>query len=133
MSYFKVKIKSNFLVKLVCLFIHPRYFQDLQPQVKLKLLLSFFHISRRNLELWRVQLETILEVALRDSEPWVSMLAELMKTFPGTGEIVDKGRNLKRHKEFTASSYTIKESPILTREGGIGPSASIPIKITEYL
>jgi len=62
-------------------------FQDLQPQVKLKLLLSFFHISRRNLELWRVQLETILEVALRDSEPWVSMLAELMKTFPGTGQL----------------------------------------------
>ena len=53
--------------------------------MKLKLLLSFFHISRRNLELWRVQLETILEVALRDSEPWVSMLAELMKTFPGSG------------------------------------------------
>jgi hypothetical protein len=22
---------------------------------------------------------------MRDSEPWVSMLAELMKTFPGTG------------------------------------------------
>ena len=61
------------------------FIQDLQPQVKLKLLLSFFHISRRNLELWRAQLETILEVALRDSEPWVSMLAELMKTFPATG------------------------------------------------
>jgi len=62
-------------------------FQDLQPQVKLKLLLSFFHISRRNLELWRTQLETILEVALRDSEPWVSMLAELMKTYPSTGQL----------------------------------------------
>ena len=62
------------------------FIQDLQPQVKLKLLLSFFHISRRNLELWRAQLETILEVALRDSEPWVSMLAELMKTFPATGK-----------------------------------------------
>jgi len=62
-------------------------FQDLQPQVKLKLLLSFFHISRRNLELWRGQLETILEVALRDSEPWVSMLAELMKTYPASGQL----------------------------------------------
>merc|ERR1712083_1035907 len=35
-------------------------FQDLQPQVKLKLLLSFLHIGRRNLEQWRPQLEAIL-------------------------------------------------------------------------
>jgi len=62
-------------------------FQDLQPQVKLKLLLSFFHIGRRNLELWRPQLEAILEVALEDSEPWVSMLADLMSTFPSTGQL----------------------------------------------
>jgi negative elongation factor A len=62
-------------------------FQDLQPQVKLKLLLSFFHIGRRNLELWKPQLEAILEVALGDSEPWVSMLADLMGTFPATGQL----------------------------------------------
>ena len=36
--------------------------QDLQPQVKLKLLLAFFHISRRNLETWRPQLDQILDV-----------------------------------------------------------------------
>ena len=46
-------------------------FQDLQPQVKLKLLLSFFHIPRRNLEQWRRELENILVVARDDSEPWV--------------------------------------------------------------
>jgi len=62
-------------------------FQDLQPQVKLKLLLSFLHIGRRNLEQWRPQLEAILEVALEDSEPWVSMLADLMGTFPSTGQL----------------------------------------------
>ena len=90
--------------------------QDLQPQVKLKLLLSFLHIGRRNLEQWRPQLEAILEVyntwwnlarfqyfhtwlidrnriwlnvqvALEDSEPWVSMLADLMGTFPSTGQL----------------------------------------------
>jgi len=60
-------------------------FQDLQPQVKLKLLLSFFHIGRKNLEQWKVQLEAILEVALVDSEPWVSMLADLLTTFPASG------------------------------------------------
>jgi len=62
-------------------------FQDLQPQVKLKLLLSFLHIGRRNLEQWRTGLEAILEVGLHDSEPWVSMLADLMRTFPSTGQL----------------------------------------------
>ena len=62
-------------------------FQDLQPQVKLKLLLSFFHIPRRNLEQWRRELESILTVAKDDSEPWVCMLAELMKTFPESGQL----------------------------------------------
>jgi len=62
-------------------------FQDLQPQVKLKLLLSFLHIGRRNLEQWRSGLEAILEVGLHDSEPWVSMLADLMRTFPSTGQL----------------------------------------------
>ncbi|KAK7863753.1 hypothetical protein R5R35_011156 [Gryllus longicercus] len=62
-------------------------FPDLQTQVKLKLLLSFFHIPRRNVEEWCVELEEILEVAQVDSEQWVSMLAEIMKTFPSTGSL----------------------------------------------
>jgi len=62
-------------------------FQDLQPQVKLKLLLSFLHIGRRNLEQWRSELEDILDVALQDSEPWVSMLADLLSSFPSSGQL----------------------------------------------
>lgn len=62
-------------------------FPDLQTQVKLKLLLSFFHIPRRNIAEWRTELEEILEVACVDSEQWVSMLAEMMKTFPSTGSL----------------------------------------------
>lgn len=62
-------------------------FPDLQTQVKLKLLLSFFHIPRRNVEEWCVELEEILEVAQVDSEQWVSMLAEIMRTFPSTGSL----------------------------------------------
>ena len=73
------QLNSDRLVKI------QHCFQDLQPQVKLKLLLSFFHIPRRNLEQWRRELENILTVAKDDSEPWVCMLAELMKTFPGKG------------------------------------------------
>ncbi|XP_054266132.1 negative elongation factor A [Macrosteles quadrilineatus] len=60
-------------------------FPDLQTQVKLKLLLSFFHIPRRNIEEWRVEMEEILEVAMVDSEQWVSMLAEMMRTIPSAG------------------------------------------------
>lgn len=32
-------------------------------------------------------MEEILEVACVDSEQWVSMLAEMMKTFPSTGSL----------------------------------------------
>ncbi|XP_054712532.1 negative elongation factor A-like [Uloborus diversus] len=60
-------------------------FLDLQSQVKLKLLLSFLHIPRRNVEEWKLELEEILEVALVDSDQWVSMLAELLKSYPSTG------------------------------------------------
>ncbi|TRY79357.1 hypothetical protein TCAL_07076 [Tigriopus californicus] len=63
-------------------------FCDLQPQVKLKLLLSLFHIQKRNLEAnWKTQLDAILQVAQEDSEPWVAMLAELLKTYPATGQL----------------------------------------------
>ncbi|XP_022911510.2 negative elongation factor A [Onthophagus taurus] len=62
-------------------------FPDLQTQVKLKLLLSFFHIPRRNIEEWRVELDQIIDVAIGDSELWVSMLAESLKTFPATGSL----------------------------------------------
>ncbi|GAB0086506.1 negative elongation factor A [Sergentomyia squamirostris] len=62
-------------------------FPDLQTQVKLKLLLSFFHIPRRHVEEWKKELEEIIEVAGLDSELWVSMVAETMKTFPATGSL----------------------------------------------
>uniref|UniRef100_A0A8D8QBK1 Negative elongation factor A n=2 Tax=Cacopsylla melanoneura TaxID=428564 RepID=A0A8D8QBK1_9HEMI len=74
-------------------------FPDLQTQVKLKLLLSFFHIPRRNMDEWKSELEEILEVATVDTEQWVSMVAELMKTYPATmslnteiGEVVENKR-----------------------------------------
>ncbi|XP_055380969.1 negative elongation factor A [Condylostylus longicornis] len=62
-------------------------FPDLQTQVKLKLLLSFFHIPRRLVEEWKTELEEIIEVAGLDSELWVSMLSETMKTFAATGSL----------------------------------------------
>lgn len=62
-------------------------FPDLQTQVKLKLLLSFFHIPRRLVEEWKAELEEIIELAAFDSELWVSMIAETIKTFPRTGSL----------------------------------------------
>ncbi|XP_011703605.1 PREDICTED: negative elongation factor A [Wasmannia auropunctata] len=73
-------------------------FPDLQTQVKLKLLLSFFHIPRRNVEEWRVELEEIIEVAAVDSELWVSMLSEAMKTFPSTGSLNTDIADLDEHR-----------------------------------
>jgi len=60
---------------------------ELQTQVKLKFLLSFFQFSRRNLEEWKTELEEILEVAIVDGDPWVSMVAEVLKTYPSTGAL----------------------------------------------
>ncbi|KYM94449.1 PREDICTED: negative elongation factor A [Cyphomyrmex costatus] len=75
-------------------------FPDLQTQVKLKLLLSFFHIPRRNVEEWRSELEEIIEVAAVDSELWVSMLSEAMKTFPSTGSLNTDITDLDEHKRI---------------------------------
>nr|CAD7201593.1 unnamed protein product [Timema douglasi] len=50
--------------------------------------------------MWQVELEEILEVAQLDSEQWVSMLAEGMKTLPATGSLnteigdVDENRRI---------------------------------------
>lgn len=57
-------------------------FADLQPQVKLKLLLSIIHIAKRNVEEWRSELEDILDSAVNDSDSWVSIIAELLKNYP---------------------------------------------------
>lgn len=36
---------------------------------------------------WKTELEEIIEVAALDTELWVSMTAETMKTFPTTGSL----------------------------------------------
>ena len=44
-------------------------------------------------------MEEILEVAQMDSEPWVSMLAEIMKTLPGSGSLNSDIREIEENKE----------------------------------
>lgn len=36
---------------------------------------------------WRIELEHIIDVAVGDSELWVAMLAEALKTYPSTGSL----------------------------------------------
>ncbi|ESO98384.1 hypothetical protein LOTGIDRAFT_206245 [Lottia gigantea] len=62
-------------------------FHTLQPHVKVKLLLAFLHMPRRNTEQWKVDLEEILAMAENDSDPWVCMVAEMLRTYPSTGTI----------------------------------------------
>ncbi|XP_013790703.1 negative elongation factor A-like isoform X1 [Limulus polyphemus] len=86
-------------------------FIELQSQVKLKLLLSFLHIPRRNVDEWQVELEEILEVALVDSDQWVSMLAELLKTYCSTGML-----NFKIEENTTVFIDLITELKKLVRK-----------------
>lgn len=63
-------------------------FIDLQPQVKLKLLLSIIHIAKRNVEEWRNELEDILDIAVADeSDRWVSTIAELLRNYPSDFQV----------------------------------------------
>ncbi|CAL7938053.1 unnamed protein product [Xylocopa violacea] len=48
--------------------------------------------------MWRVELEEIIEVASVDSELWVSMLSEAMKTFPSTGSLNTDITDLEEHR-----------------------------------
>ena len=108
-------------------------FQDLQPQVKLKFLLSFFHIPRRNLEQWRRELENILTVAKDDSEPWVCMLAELMKTFPESGQlcsdVIVPETNRKIFNDLLSDlKKALKKSSVLLAEGSRKEHYVLPLE-----
>ena len=108
-------------------------FQDLQPQVKLKLLLSFFHIPRRNLEQWRRELENILIVAKDDSEPWVCMLAELMKSYPESGQLSNDvslpDGNRKIFNDLLSDlKKALKKSSVLLSEGSRKEHYVLPLE-----
>lgn len=62
-------------------------FFTLQPHVKVKVMLSFLHLPRRNVEEWQKEMEEILALALDDSDHWVSTVAEVLQTFPENGAL----------------------------------------------
>ena len=49
---------------------------------------------------WKVDIEEILEIAALDSDQWVSMLAEVMKTFPATGNFNTEIGNVEENRKI---------------------------------
>ncbi|XP_028657476.2 negative elongation factor A [Erpetoichthys calabaricus] len=62
-------------------------FSSLSPPVKLKLLLGMLHLPRRAVDEMKDALSEIIQLATLDSEPWVLMVADILKSFPETGAL----------------------------------------------
>ncbi|KAK9524857.1 hypothetical protein VZT92_017222 [Zoarces viviparus] len=62
-------------------------FSSLSPVVKLKLLLGMLHLPRRTVDEMKEALSEIIQLATVDSEPWVLMVADILKSFPETGSL----------------------------------------------
>ncbi|UJR25796.1 hypothetical protein I4U23_007146 [Adineta vaga] len=57
---------------------------SLDTLVKVKLLLAFIHIPKRNISEWETLLSDIIELSRKDNvgDQWVAVISEIMKTFP---------------------------------------------------
>jgi negative elongation factor A len=62
-------------------------FQTLQAHVKVKLMLSFLHLPKRNIEEWKEELDYLHRMALEDSDQWVSMIGDVLRIYPNTGNL----------------------------------------------
>ncbi|XP_015280405.1 PREDICTED: negative elongation factor A [Gekko japonicus] len=62
-------------------------FHGLSSAVKLKLLLGMLHLPRRAVDEMKVALSDIIQLATLDSDPWVLMVADILKSFPDTGSL----------------------------------------------
>ncbi|XP_004617457.3 negative elongation factor A isoform X1 [Sorex araneus] len=62
-------------------------FHGLSSAVKLKLLLGTLHLPRRTVDEMKGALTEIIQLAALDSDPWVLMVADILKSFPDTGAL----------------------------------------------
>ncbi|XP_064420344.1 negative elongation factor A [Latimeria chalumnae] len=62
-------------------------FHNLSSPVKLKLLLGMLHLPRRTVDEMKEALTEIIQLATLDSDPWVLMVADILKSFPETGSL----------------------------------------------
>ncbi|XP_036982804.2 negative elongation factor A isoform X2 [Artibeus jamaicensis] len=62
-------------------------FHGLSSAVKLKLLLGTLHLPRRTVDEMKGALTEVIQLATLDSDPWVLMVADILKSFPDTGSL----------------------------------------------
>nr|KAF6388030.1 negative elongation factor complex member A [Myotis myotis] len=62
-------------------------FHGLSSAVKLKLLLGTLHLPRRAVDEMKGALAEIIQLAALDSDPWVLMVADILKSFPDSGSL----------------------------------------------
>ncbi|XP_072262663.1 negative elongation factor A [Pyxicephalus adspersus] len=62
-------------------------FHNLSSAVKLKLLLGMLHLPRRTVDEMKMALTEIIQLATLDSDPWILMVADILKSFPDTGSL----------------------------------------------
>ncbi|XP_020661579.1 negative elongation factor A isoform X2 [Pogona vitticeps] len=62
-------------------------FNSLSSPVKLKLLLGMLHLPRRAVDEMKGALTEIIQLATLDSDPWVLMVADILKSFPDIGSL----------------------------------------------
>ncbi|EMP39389.1 Negative elongation factor A [Chelonia mydas] len=62
-------------------------FHGLSSAVKLKLLLGMLPLPRRAVDEMKGALTEIIQLATLDSDPWVLMVADILKSFPDTGSL----------------------------------------------
>lgn len=64
-----------------------RCFTVLTSTVKLKLLLGILHLPRRNLDEMKHTIDGLIELALEDTDQWVRLVADVVKTYPLRGKL----------------------------------------------
>lgn len=62
-------------------------FPNLSSAVKLKLLLGTLHLSQHAVDEMKGALTEIIQLATLDSDPWVLMVADILKSFPDTSSL----------------------------------------------
>ena len=61
-----------------------RCFRSLEHRVRLKLLLSFLEIRRRNLETLKEELSMVINLGLDDEDDWVRLVACILSEYPNS-------------------------------------------------
>eukprot|EP00794_Sanderia_malayensis_P018358 gene18358-20204_t len=86
-------------------------FRSLDHRVRLKLLLAFIEMRRRNLENLKDELNMVISLGLDDEDDWVRMIAFVLKDYPYSSDLCTDMRS-----ENETLSQIIKELSIQVNE-----------------